>query len=532
MWRICNQCGHRTDAETCPKDGLATEVIRADTEFPGRLHRGERLVERFEIHDLVGVGGMGAVYSGLQRETHQRVAIKVLWQDLAREEIEVKRFAREARATSLLAHPNAVRVFDFGLDPVSNSLFIVMEFLIGQKLSDVLRKEPQFSPVRAVHIAAQVCKALEEAHRKGIVHRDIKPDNIFLQEVAGEQDFAKILDFGLAKFISGERERDELTRSGFVVGSPEYMAPEQAAGSEVGPLSDIYSLGVVLYEALTGRLPFDAPNTADLLRRHLLEEPQPILGQPGSELVPPALAAVVERCLAKDPVDRPRTADELRIQLLIACDRRRQNLSGASAPLGFAGGLVEAPTALEAFPTQPGAARAAVADTAPQPSVRPDAAEPNDPWGFPAEGTPSPAGAMLAALEQARLTPLESADNALDSNSAGQDGHLLGQEGQQGSPALGDNHGPTLVETPKAVLDALTPPVDQLAARGLPVWSAPEGADDDYSTNVRPALTARDRPRVGAQGNVAVAQPLPLWGIVLAVVAGLATLTALLLWRV
>lgn len=526
MWRICNQCGHRTDAETCPKDGLATEVIRADTEFPGRLHRGERLVERFEIHDLVGVGGMGAVYSGLQRETHQRVAIKVLWQDLAREEIEVKRFAREARATSLLAHPNAVRVFDFGLDPVSNSLFIVMEFLIGQKLSDVLRKEPQFNPVRAVHIAAQVCKALEEAHRKGIVHRDIKPDNIFLQEVAGEQDFAKILDFGLAKFISGERERDELTRSGFVVGSPEYMAPEQAAGSEVGPLSDIYSLGVVLYEALTGRLPFDAPNTAELLRRHLLEEPQPILGQPGTELVPPALAAVVERCLAKDPADRPRTADELRIQLLIACDRRRQNLSGAVAPLGLGGGLVEAPTALDASPTQPGAARPAVADTAPQPAVRPAAADALDPWGFPAEGAPSPAGAMLAALEHAAGAAATGlSDQTRDTGASAEDwNHSVA--------AFGEGHGPTLVETPKAVLDALTPPVDQPAASNMRAWTSPTGVDDDYSASVRPALTARDRPRLGAHNGVALAPPLPLWGIALAVVAGLATLAALLLWRV
>ncbi len=505
MWRICNQCGYRTDAQACPTDGLATEVIRAETEFPGRLHRGETLVDRFDIHDLIGVGGMGAVYSGIQRETHQRVAIKVLWQDLAKEDVEVKRFAREARATSLLAHPNAVRVFDFGQDPTTHSLFIVMEFLIGQKLSDVLRFQPQFSPVRAVHIAAQVCKALEEAHRKGIVHRDIKPDNIFLQEVAGEQDFAKILDFGLAKFISGEVERDELTRSGYVVGSPEYMAPEQAAGAHVGPLSDIYSLGVVLYEALTGKLPFEAASTAELLRRHLLEAPPPLLSQPGTEQVPPALATVVERCLAKDPLDRPHTADALRVALLTACDRRRQNLSSSfTAPMVVTGGaqhpaqsedlaapaVVAAPTSVEGQ-----VSNTAGADTTRTPVIAaaPDRAQ-ADPWGFVAAG----------AAEEA------------------QEGVTLG-DGAVEAVALGDTYGPTQRDLPQFLPDA-EPALDQT----LPLDLLSEGRVAD----VRPGTTARDRVRVVADAPPTLpAAPLPAWGVVVAVVVGLATLAGLVLWR-
>ena len=282
---------------------------------------------------------MGAVYRGEQTLTHQKVAIKVLWRDLSRDPLEVKRFSREARAASLLAHPNSVRVFDFGSDRETQSLFIIMEFLVGQKLSDLLRTTPILPPTRVVHIAAYIAKALEEAHRRGIVHRDVKPDNIFLQEVAGEQDFAKILDFGLAKFVTGEFERDQLTRSGYVVGSPEYMAPEQASGADVGPAADIYSLGIVMYECLTGRLPFDATTTAEVLRKHILEG-VPSLGTAGPDEIPAALEDVVLRCLDKDPAKRPPSADALRIQLLQACDRRRMS---ASRPMA----VVQAPTSIE-----------------------------------------------------------------------------------------------------------------------------------------------------------------------------------------
>ena len=331
MWRICPNCGHRTDSYACEKDGGETRFIRTDTEFPGRLHQGDLLLEHYEVHDLIGVGGMGAVYRGQQRMTHQQVAIKVLWRDLAADPVEVRRFSREARAASLLSHPNSVRVFDFGADDRTGTLFIVMEFLVGQKLSDVLRSTPVLPPGRVVHIVTQVAKALEEAHRKGVVHRDLKPDNIFLQEIAGEKDFAKVLDFGLAKFIAGDFERDQLTRVGYVVGSPEYMAPEQASGGNVGPAADLYSLGVVLYECLTGNLPFDSNSTAEVLRMHILQGPPPLVAPSGEDL-PPALVEVVLRCLAKDPSDRPASADALRIQLLQACDRRGLSVPRAPGP--------------------------------------------------------------------------------------------------------------------------------------------------------------------------------------------------------
>ncbi len=345
MWRICTICGARTDAFTCEKDGNATDTIRSDSVFPGRLFPNEIVLQNYSVTDLIGVGGMGAVYRGEQKTTRQQVAIKVLWRDLAKDPTEVKRFTREARAASLLAHPNSVRVFDFGVDAKSGAFCMIMEYLVGQKLSDALRRSPVLDPVRTVHICSQVAKALEEAHRKGIVHRDVKPDNIFLQEIAGERDFAKILDFGLAKFVSGDYERDQLTRSGYVVGSPEYMAPEQASGGEVTPAADIYSLGIVLFECLTGRLPFDATTTAEVLRKHILQG-APRLIQADNEFtrdIPMALEDVVLRCLDKDPGNRPATADALRIQLLQACDRRRLN----TVPMMVLPGMVVAPTSME-----------------------------------------------------------------------------------------------------------------------------------------------------------------------------------------
>ena len=345
MWRICTICGARTDAFTCEKDGNPTDTIRSDSVFPGRLFPNETVLENYSVGDLIGVGGMGAVYRGEQKTTRQQVAIKVLWRDLAKDPTEVKRFTREARAASLLAHPNSVRVFDFGVDAKSGAFCMIMEYLVGQKLSDALRRSPVLDPVRTVHICSQVAKALEEAHRKGIVHRDVKPDNIFLQEIAGERDFAKILDFGLAKFVAGDYERDQLTRSGYVVGSPEYMAPEQASGGEVTPAADLYSLGIVLFECLTGRLPFDATTTAEVLRKHILQGP-PRLIQADNEFtrdIPLALEDVVLRCLDKDPANRPATADALRIQLLQACDRRRLN----TVPMMVLPGMVVAPTSME-----------------------------------------------------------------------------------------------------------------------------------------------------------------------------------------
>ena len=348
MWRICNVCGLRTNDRLCADDNTRTELITAATQFPGRLQTGYLLRDQYRVDTLIGVGGMGAVYKAVHHITEQPVAIKVLWRDLANSRQEVRRFTREARAASVLTHPNTVRVFDFGKDEPTASIYMIMEYLEGQKLSDVLADTPVLAPSRIVTIVTQVCKALEEAHTKGIVHRDLKPDNVFLQEVAGERDFVKVLDFGLAKFIEGERERESLTKVGYVVGSPEYMAPEQAIGTEgITPAADIYSLGIMMYEMVTGDLPFNSSNTTQLLRDQIMarvpEFPLEIRGS-----IPPRLEALIHRCLSKEANDRPSSMGLLRIQILQAYDRRRQNSSVekvSKVSLGDAhGNTIESPT--------------------------------------------------------------------------------------------------------------------------------------------------------------------------------------------
>ncbi len=341
MWRICTRCGVRGNDVNCADCGRETQTISNETRFPGRLDADTVLDRHYRVGDIVGVGGMGAVYRGEHVITRQPVAIKVLWRDLAEQPAEVRRFTREARAASLLAHPNTVRVFDFGDDAPSRAIYMVMELLVGRKLSDLLAETLKLEASRVVHIATQVCKALEEAHRKGLVHRDLKPDNIFLQEVAGERDFVKVLDFGLAKFVSGDFERDALTRTGYVVGSPEYMAPEQAIGSTVTASADLYSLGIVMYECLAGDLPFDAMTTAQVLRKHILDSVPAMDVELG---VPARLERVVLRCLEKDPEARPASAEALRIELLRAFDRRRRD-SDIALPQVVAPGSLEADAA-------------------------------------------------------------------------------------------------------------------------------------------------------------------------------------------
>ena len=333
MWRICTQCGTRTNDMACPTDASLTEIITSETRFPGRLAHRHLLRGQYRVDTLIGVGGMGAVYRAEHHLTQQLVAIKVLWRDLSDNPAEVKRFTREARAASVLTHPNTVRVYDFGRDEETNAIYMVMELLEGAKLADVLRETPVLEASRVVHIGTQCCKALEEAHSKGLVHRDLKPDNIFLQQVAGESDYVKVLDFGLAKFVKGDFERDTLTKSGYVVGSPEYMAPEQAIGSEIGPAVDIYSLGIVLYECLTGDLPFDAETTAQVLRKHIMED-VPRMFEGRDHGIPPALERLVMQCLQKDPKARPSSAESLRIQLLKAYDRRRRGERQPMAAVG------------------------------------------------------------------------------------------------------------------------------------------------------------------------------------------------------
>jgi serine/threonine protein kinase len=275
--------------------------MRPQDPFIGR----DILNGQYQILQKIGSGGMGAVYKALETEMNRMVGVKILHPKLANRKDLVSRFRREARAMSQLMHPNTTKVFHFGeLD--DGSLYIIMEFLEGKNLNQSVRAEGPFAMERALPILIAVCGALEEAHKAGIIHRDLKPENIFLCQSAGLRDYPKVLDFGLAKV--GERQMRPgsviLTQEGMVFGTPEFMSPEQAQGKALTPASDTYSLAVILYEVLTGKLPFDAKSAMDYIQLHVTGKPIPLSQRVPGRTFPPLLDQVMERALGKRAEDR------------------------------------------------------------------------------------------------------------------------------------------------------------------------------------------------------------------------------------
>ncbi len=260
---------------------------------------------QFQILQKIGSGGMGAVYKATQPEMNRMVGVKILHPKLANRKDLVSRFRREARAMSHLTHPNTVKVFLYGeLD--DGSLYIIMEFLDGKNLNQSVRADGPFKLERALPIIIQVCGALEEAHGVGIIHRDLKPENIFLCQSAGMKDFPKVLDFGLAKVTEREMRPGSiiLTQEGMVFGTPEFMSPEQAQGKTLTPASDQYSLAVILYEVLTGKLPFEAKSAMDYLSLHVSGIPTPLSQRVVGRTFPLLLDQIIARCLSKKVDDR------------------------------------------------------------------------------------------------------------------------------------------------------------------------------------------------------------------------------------
>ncbi|PYS68987.1 MAG: hypothetical protein DMF69_18400 [Acidobacteria bacterium] len=307
----CPKCGiEYADTTTlCPADGVALETSNDSL-------IGKTLPGKYRIDARLSTGGMGTVYRGTHVLMEKTVAIKVLRPSLAADEKIVARFSREARAASRISHPNALSVTDFGEDE-NGIVFLVMEYLSGKTLKQVIRDEGPLSLTRTVEILRQVGDALQVAHSQGVIHRDLKSDNIMLLST-GAGDYAKVLDFGIAKINEPEGEFDAgLTAPNLVIGTPQYMSPEQCSqDGEIDARSDIYSFGIIMYEMLVGHVPFTGESATIVMMKHLQEPVPSVLDE--RQDIPESVARVVARAMAKVPSNRYQSASELIEDLTIA----------------------------------------------------------------------------------------------------------------------------------------------------------------------------------------------------------------------
>jgi serine/threonine protein kinase/tetratricopeptide (TPR) repeat protein len=302
---------------------------------------GTAIAGRYVVRQKLGAGGMGSVYLATQEPLGREVAVKVMLKELIADEVAVQRFHAEAQAVSRLNHPNIVTVFDFGATD-DGTLFLVMEKLEGETLVSRLRRGP-LPFAEAAPVIAQVARALHAAHAKGIVHRDLKPENVMITKADGNEVVIKVLDFGLAKMVSGER-RTGLTASDVIMGTPGYMSPEQIHGFPIDARSDLYALGVIAWEMLTGRQLFSATSPVKILMRHLEEIPPPPSSVMPSAGIPSAAEALIARLLEKSADRRPATGEQVAVGIL-----NPSTESWAVAPAG-AGLPSQAPVAASAKP--------------------------------------------------------------------------------------------------------------------------------------------------------------------------------------
>jgi len=323
--KICPVCAtqYRDDVRFCPNDG---QTLRSSG--PTESLVGQVLADRYHIMKKLGEGGMGQVYLAEHVKMGRRSAIKVMNPSMAHDPEAVARFNREAANASRISDAHVCAIYDFGETP-EGLIYLAMEFIEGEPLTELIRQEGALPVSRAADIAIQVAAALHAAHDLGIVHRDLKPDNIMLTRGRDGADAVKVVDFGLAKTVSGEGGSQKVTRTGLVVGTPEFLSPEQLSGDTLDGRSDVYSLGLVLFNMLTGTLPFPADSVQEAMIKRLTDEPAELLEVRPDLHFPAGLQQVLDTALARNRVDRYQSATKFAHDLAAVVGLSRSDGGGA-----------------------------------------------------------------------------------------------------------------------------------------------------------------------------------------------------------
>ncbi len=354
--KVCPQCGseYETTDRFCPRDGSPLRPKSGDDPLVGRV-----IADRYLVLAPLGEGGMGRVYLGEHVKMNRQCAIKVMNPSLVNDTESLQRFAREASNAARILHPNVAAVFDYG--EMDKIVYLVMEFVDGEPLSTIIAREGALEPRRAIEIARQIADGLQAAHELGIVHRDLKPDNVILARTRSGKEVPKVVDFGIAKALS-ESPQDALTRSGLVIGTPEYMSPEQLLGDPVDARADIYSLGCIVYQMLTGAAAFAGDTREQMIRRRLHEAPPHV--RDVEPTLPGRLDTLIVHMLARSPDDRLASAAEVRDQLDPALALGGWDPRVITAPTPFrstpADGLDESSQPTQPIPRQRTATRSIV----------------------------------------------------------------------------------------------------------------------------------------------------------------------------
>jgi serine/threonine-protein kinase len=301
--KICPVCSteYSDDVKFCPNDGQTLRSAGPAGDLVGQV-----VADRYHVTKKLGEGGMGQVYLAEHVKMGRRSAIKVMNPAMVHDPDAVARFNREAANASRITHPNVCAIYDFG-ETSDGLIYLAMEFIEGEPLTDLLKREESLPVGRAVGIFAQVADALQAAHDLGIVHRDLKPDNIMMARGRSGADVVKVVDFGIAKAMSGD-DSQKVTKTGLVVGTPEFMSPEQLAGDQVDGRTDIYALALVFYKMLTGKLPFDANTVQEMMVKRLTDTPLTLAAARPTVNYPAGLQATLDAALARDPVERYQSA--------------------------------------------------------------------------------------------------------------------------------------------------------------------------------------------------------------------------------